>query len=610
MKLLTLTLVYINDYYNTLMLYLRSILSLICLCGLLLHGCGSGDASETTTQNDSASSAKRYGGIFRLNVLRGDPNGLDPVVVDSKHADDIASQIYDKLIDLNDSLKLVPELARSWEISDDGRLYTFNLRTDAYFQDHPCFPDGKGRLMTANDVKYSLTRCVDPDERTKAYWAFQGKVKGATEFYDAAQNKKRLNEVAGFKVVNDSTFQIELVEPYAPFIYLLVNSLGSVVPREAVEMYGQDFRRNPVGTGPFKFDQWIQSQHVLLTRNANYWGKDKNGNQLPFLDSIKFTFTKDDNTQYFDFMAGHLDELFNIPTEQFRKIFDAETLELNSEFVQYKPQSVPAMLTWYFGLNNVKAPFNDANTRRAFNYAIDRARIVKFVLNNSPYAPAVHGLTPPVFPDYPIDSIRGYDYDPQKARELLAAAGYDKGEGFPSIALHIYDEPRLRQVAEAIQAQLREALNIDVEIKQMAFPQLIDEAESGKIEFWGTRWYGDYPDPETYLNLLNGQIVPDDPNVPSNPNSSRYDNPEYNALFNDAVRTIDYLARMAKYLQAEQLAMDDAPVMPLFYERHYRLLQPWVRDMKLDPMARYDLKRVWLDTPETVEAAAMNSKEG
>ena len=132
----------------------------------------------------------------------------------------------------------------------------------------------------------------------------------------------------------------------------------------------------------------------------------------------------------------------------------------------------------------------------------------------------------------------------------------------------------------------------------MAFPQLIDLAESGQIGFWGTRWYGDYPDPETYLNLLNGQIVPDDPNEPSNPNSSRYDDPEYNEIFNEAMRTIDYLARMTKYLEAEQVAMDDAPILPLFYERHYRLLQPWVHGLRIDPMARYNLKRVWIDRGE------------
>ena len=582
------------------MRYTRLAFSFLLFSAIMLQSCGDGKDADTPNGEGSVTSSEvQYGGIFRLNVLRGDPNGLDPVLVDSKHADDIASQIYDKLIDLNDSLKIVPELAQTWDLSENGLTYTFNLRTDVRFRDHSCFEGGKGRLMTAEDVKYSLTRCVDPDQRTKAAWAFKGKVKGAEEFYNAALNKRRVDEVTGFKVLDDSTFQIELTEPYAPFIYLLVNSLGSVVPHEAVEMYGQDFARNPVGTGPFNFDFWEQGVRVLLTRNPNYWGVDGAGNQYPYLDSISFTFIKDDNTQFHTFETGEQDELFNIPTEQFEVIFNTEDYTLKPDYAIYQGQTVPAMLTWDFAFNHPKAPFTDANVRRAFNYAIDRARIVKYVLNNSPYAPATHGLTPPVFIDYPIDSIQGYEHDPDQARQLLAAAGYPDGKGFPKIAIHIYDEPRLRRVTEAMQQQLKEALNVDLEIKQMAFPQLIDLAESGKIEFWGTRWYGDYPDPETYLNLLNGQIVPDDPNTPSNPNSSRYDSPEYNKLFNTAVRTIDYLARMTRYMQAEQLAMDDAPVMPLFYERHYRLLQPWVRGMKLDPMARYDLKQVWLDKGQT-----------
>lgn len=562
---------------------------------LVWTGCGSENPEPSTSA--TTDQAGQYGGLFRMNVLRGDPNGLDPILVDSKHADDIASQIFDKLIDLNDSLKVVPELARSWEVSDDGLTYTFHLRTDVHFQDHACFPDGKGRRMTAQDVKYSLTRCCDPRQLTKTYWAFNGKVKGATPYFDAASKKKPIEEVTGFVVVNDSTFQIQLLRPYAPFIYLLVNSLGSVVPKEAVEMYGQDFARNPVGTGPFVFQHWTQSLEVLLARNANYWGTSKDGAKLPYLDSLRFTFKTDDNSAFGDFLNGNYDEVFNIPTLMLPKVVNLENMEPQPEYNTYQVQASPAMLTWYFAFNNRRAPFTDANVRQAFNYAIDRERIVRFVLLNSPYAPAVHGLTPPVFPDYPTNSIEGYGYDPDRAKSLLSAAGYPDGKGFPEITLHIYNEPRLRKVADAIQNQLSTTLNIPVKIKDMAFPQLIDLAESGKIEFWGTRWYGDYPDPETYLNLLNGQIVPKDPNAPSNPNSSRYNNPEYDTLFNQAVGTIDYLARVQKYQQAEQLAMDDAPIMPLFYERHYRLLQPWVRGMKLDPMARYDLKRVWFNKP-------------
>ncbi len=571
-------------------------LSLVLLLTLPLWSCGGEDEESSAREGVTQTSTKPIpGGIFRMNVLRGDPNGLDPVLVDSKHADDIASQIFDKLVDLNDSLKLVPELARSWNISDDGLSYTFNLRTDVFFQDHEAFEGGKGRRMTAEDVKYSLTRACDPRERTKAFWGFKGKVVGADRFYTSAGSSSPLDGVDGFVVLNDSTFRIDLVKPYAPFLFILVNSLGSVVPREAVEMYGVDFARNPVGTGPFRFVYWKEGQEILMTKNENYWEVDERGEKLPYLDSVAVSVITDDNTQFQNFVVGKLDELFNIPTAQVETVIDTETMELKGEYRKFRLHTVPAMLTWYFGFNNRKAPFNDVNVRRAFNHAVDRASIVRFTLNNAPYAPATHGLTPPVFPDYPIEQIEGYDLDVEKAQAELAAAGYPNGQGFPEVAIHIYNEPRLVEVTEALQAQLLQNLNINLQIRPMAFPQLIDLAESGEIGFWGTRWYGDYPDPETYLNLLNGQIVPDDPNAPSNPNSSRYDNPVYNEQFNDAISTIDYLARMTKYMKAEQIAIDDAPIMPLFYERHYRLLAPHVFGIRLDPMARYNLKRVWID---------------
>lgn len=569
----------------------------LALSLILFVGCGGDDAAESEgTQGQESVGEANYGGLFRTNVLRGDPTGLDPVIVDSKHASDMVTQVYDKLVDLDDdTLRLVPALATSWEASEDGRSYTFTLRSDVYFQDHEVFEGGKGRRMTAEDVKYSFERICDQRAESKSFWAFRGVVVGADDYYDASGTDSPLDEVTGFVVLDDSTFRVDLVEPFAPFLFRLVNSFCSIVPREGIERYGKEFRRNPIGTGPFRFVEWKEGQEVLLVRNDNYWEQDADGNRLPYLDSILFTFIKDDNTQFNDFTAGNLDELFNLPTAQFEVVVNPETKELQPAFEQYQYATVPAMLTWYFGFNNRLEPFDDANVRRAFNYAIDRESIVTFTLKNSPYAPAHHGLSPPVFLGYPTEKIEGYTYDPEQAQELLAAAGYPGGEGFPSIELHIYDEPRLREVAEAIQAQLVQTLNIDVQLKQSTFPVLIDMAETSRAAFWGTRWYGDYPDPETYLNLLNGEIVPDDLSETSNPNSSRYDDPTYNELLSKAVATLDDAERMKLYLEAEQHAMDDAPVMPLFYERHIRLMQPYVRGLTLDPMAQYRLKRVWFD---------------
>jgi len=577
--------------------------AVIALLALAAVGCG-GDTNGND-EGRAADGGKRYGGVYRLNVLRGSPNGLDPVLINSKHADDIASQLYDKLIDLNDSLRLIPELARALpEVSDDGRIYTFKLRTDVYFHDADCFPGGKGRRLTAADVRYSLTRCCDPRANTVAGWAFLDKVKGATEFNTMVQAERSGTlsvgtadsvGIPGFRVIDDSTFHIELVQPYAPFIYVLCNSLGSVVPREAVEKYREDFFRHPVGTGPFIMVEWRQDQELVMRRNPQYWGKDRQGNQLPFLDEVRWRFIKDDKIQMTEFLNGGLDESYNIPTERFGEVFDLDTKKPREAFAKYQVQSAPAMLTWFFDFNTQKSPFDNRNVRRAFAFAVDRAKIVRFALQNSPYAPAEHGMVPPVFPGYPIESINGYTFDPAKARALLAEAGYPDGRGFPRVELSIYPEPRLRQVAEAVHEMIKTNLNVQLEIKTIDFPQLMEQSELGRLSFWGTRWYGDYPDPETYLLLFNGELIPKDPSTKSYPNSTRYFNREYIDLFKKGVATIDRQAQMAYYARAEQIAIDDAPALPLFYDMHYRLLQPWVRDCPLDGMARYDLKYVWLE---------------
>jgi oligopeptide transport system substrate-binding protein len=572
-------------------------LLLLLAAASCVAACG-GDDERAETQRPG-SGGRQYGGTYTMNILRGSPNGLDPVLISSKHADDIASQIYDKLIDLNDRLELVPELARRLpEISNDGRIYRFVLRDDVFFHDDSAFAGGKGRRITAHDMKYSLTRCCDPRTKSVATWAFNGKVKGATEYHDAIAAGKPAEGIEGFRAIDDSTFEIELIQAYSPFIYYLVNSLGSAVPREAVERYGANFFRHPVGTGPFVFRSWVQDQEIVLERNPKYWGRDAQGNQLPFLDALRFTFIKDDKMQFNEFTAGNLDESYGIPTERFEDVFDASTGKAKGEFAEYQMQAVPAMLTWFCDFLVTKPPFDNVDVRRAFNYAIDREKIVRFVLKGSPYGAATRGIVPPVYAGYPHDSVTGYTFDAARAKELMAKAGYPNGQGFPPVTLHIYPEPRLQQVAEAIQEMLAQTIGVKVQLQTLEFPQLIQQAEGGRLAFWGTRWFGDYPDPETFLNLFNGTIIPKSDTMPSNPNSTRYNNPAFNERLLEGVETIDFAARMKHYLEAERIMMADAPIIPLFYERHFRLLQPWVRDVHLDAMWRYDLKHAWLENKE------------
>lgn len=574
--------------------YAISRFSLVALCSsaFIVWGCGPKSAHDL----HSAAAGKKYGGTYNINMIRGNPNGLDPVIINSKLADDIAAQIFDQLISLDSSLGLVPELATRWELSPDGTTYTFHLRNDVSFQDDPCFADGKGRKFTARDVVYSFERACDPRTRTVAYWVFQDKVEGANAFFETRADSIKGNEVehvSGVRAPDDTTFQIVLTRPYAPFIYYLVESCCDIVPHEAVEKYGKDFFQHPVGTGAFAFDHWRPDDEMLLKRNPHYWQKDAAGNQLPLLDGILFKFIKDDKTQFNEFTQGTFDECTPLPTEFFERIVDTATKKTTAEYSKFKLQATPALCTWFVNFLTTKAPFDNVNVRRAFSCAVDRDKIVRFVLKGQPFAPGTHGIVPPAFPKYPIDSVHGYHYDPEQARKYLSDAGYPDGKNFPEIKLHVYPDPRLLQVAEAVQNMLSSTLHITINLQVMQFAQLMDNAEAGSLNIWGTRWYGDYPDPENFLNLWYGALVPVTDAVPSYPNDTRYNGAVFNAEFGRALRLANDGERNNAYVTAENAAMADAPSIILFYEEHYRLLQPTVRDTPLDPMARVDLKWTW-----------------
>ena len=562
------------------------------LCMLMIATLAS-CTKEQETQLISAKGGKNYGGVFRINMIRGNPNGLDPVIINSKLADDIALQVYDRLISFDSSLGVIPEAAKSWEISADGKEYVFHLRSDMIFHDNACFPNGKGRKMTAKDVEYSLTRACDPKARTVHYWAFKDKVVGANAFYDARVAGKDVKNIEGIQAIDDSTLKITLTRAYSPFLLLLANSLGCIIPKEAVEKYGRDFFQNPVGTGPFMFVEWRPDISMTFRKNPNYWQKDEVGNKLPYLDSLVFTFIKDDKLQLKEFTDGNLDECFTLPTEFFEDIVDTKNKKAKAPYDQFQLQSTPALLTWFIDYLCIKAPFDNPDVRRAFSYAIDRKNIVKYVLKDAPYGPALHGITPPVFKNYDIKNIPGFDLNIQKARELLAKAGYPNGKNFPKVTFHIYPEPRLVQVAEAVRSMIKSNLGIELQIQTIQFSEFLQLAEEGKLAMWGTRWYGDYPDPENYINLLDGALVPKTLSEPSYPNSTRYTNTQATALFAQAMAETDESKRMELYKQAESMAIADAPATMLFYEMHYRLLQPWVRGYPLDGLARVNLRTVW-----------------
>lgn len=582
---------------------MKTICVIVTLAMVVLAGCKKTGRPEGELR--PALGGKYYGGIFRVNEV-GELSSLDPVRINDVTSAHIAQNIYDNLLQFDEHLRLQPDLAKSWEVSVDGLEYTYHLRTDVWFHDNACFPNGKGKKFTAHDVKYSLTRNCDARTKTKSYDYFRGKVQGADAYYDAsraadAEHPMRLREITGFIVVDDSTFRIRLTAPFAPFENYVGLTAMAIHAREAVEKYGEDYGQNPVGTGPFYFVRWQPDRDLTLKRNERYWKFDEAGNRLPMLDGVRFSFLKDDKLQLLEFAAGNLEESYRIANEFFGDIVD-ENKNPKGVWAKYPLLHVPAVATQYYGFLTTSDAFKDKRVRQAFNYAIDRKRIIKYVLRGQAYGPAENGLVPPAMPDYPTTTIKGYAFNPALAKRLLAEAGFPNGKGFPAVTLQLNSGGgRNTSVAEAVQNMLTEHLNIRVDLLQVEFAQHLDAIDNGKAPFYRLGWVGDYPDPETFLNLFNGKLVPTDGGI-SPINSVRYVNPKYDEMLQRALATTDHTARMNIYRDAEQIAVNDAPMLLLFHDEDYRFIQPYVRDYRNNSMDQRPYRFIWFDAAAVAKA--------
>ncbi|MCS6988417.1 MAG: ABC transporter substrate-binding protein [Chloroherpetonaceae bacterium] len=576
---------------------MRPILSLLVFC--FLFGCGRKDKSASETFSLLNGGIKR-GGTFRTN-LASDISNLDPPRVAKQAEILVAQQIYDQLIELDHAtLKPIPELATRWDVSDDGLVYTFHLRGDVFFHDNPCFPNGKGKRLTANDVKFSLTMAVDARFQSLGAEFFTTCVLGAREFYEATiealRNKAepKVKEVAGFIVKDDSTFVVKLKEPYAPFLYHLATGFGSITCEEAARHYGKSLSRNPVGTGAFVFVKWEEDREIVLKRNPNYWGRDSLGNQLPYLDGVSFRFLKEATTQLLEFQKGNLDECVGIPQEFVAQVFDANGA-LKEPFSKYALKSCPELRIDYIGMLFVDSLFKNGKLRQAFSWAIDRVKIAKYVLKNQVAIPT--GIVAQGIEGYDNRDATLVDYDVQKAKKLLAEAGYPDGRGLPELTLHSFVGAKYaynKEVAEAAQAMLQD-IGVKVNIVQSEYSTHLQQAYLGKLPFFIGSWGADYPEPETFLNLVYGGVVPKGKDEESYINLSRYSNPAFDKVFAEALKISDEKKRYALYKQAEKIALDDAAILVCYHRILRRLEQPYLRNYPINAMDRRDYREVWLD---------------
>ncbi len=534
------------------------------------------------------------GGMFRMNEVEDFKNLFPHSLVDAvSHR--IANQIYQGLLRFDqETLEIEEGLAEKWSVSDDGKEYTFQIRKGVFFHDNACFPDGKGREVTAEDVKYCFTKLCESNGNNKQFAMFQDRVVGANEYYAAsANNAAEGMSVEGLEVLSDYEFKIRLLQPFSAFEKVLAHNACWIFPKEALEMYGDNMRVNCVGTGPFRVREIEEGKKVLLEKNPNYWEKDEFGNELPYLDLVKVSFVKEKKTELIQFNKGALDMVFQLPVEEMGTVMGTVEEAQGGKGLQYQYQVIDAFANQFYGLLHTSPVFSNVHVRRAFNMAINREKLVDYTLQGEG-EPAIYGFLPPM-ETYDASKVKGFEFNVQKAKEELALAGYPNGNGFPEVTLYFNEGGATHTItADAVRKMLQENLGVNIKVETMQLSTLIEQFSTGRCEMFRIGWVADYPDPENLLRLFYGKPVPDEPHANSFPNAQRYKNPKFDSIFEAAMAEMDPVRREELYIQCDQILVDDAAFLSLYYSEYIRLLGLNVRNLPQNAMEYRDLTRVFL----------------
>ncbi len=472
---------------------------------LFLIGC----ANDQKSTFREGKGGVQIGGVFRVNEVM-DIRSLFPLEITEVAGFRVASQVYEGLVQFDQStLEPIPCLAESWESNEDATEWTFRLRKGVKFHDDACFSGGEGREVKAADVQYCFEQLCTPSANNQMFWLVRERLKGAKEYYSAKSNGENPSPLDCIEVVDDYTVKIKLNFPFASFLRLMGHNAFYIFPKEAVEAYGDQMASKAVGTGPFFLKVFQRDELVVLERNENYWGVDEFGNALPYLDALQMSFVKDKKSELLNFKNGDLDMIFTLPIDMYGDVMGSLDETTGKEVMSYRPQVMPSLSVHYYAFQHSNELFKDVRIRKAFNLAVDRRALIEYTLQGEG-TPGIYGIVPPVLNNYPHETIRGNEFNPEKARELLQQAGYPNGEGFPSVTLETTSGGQNYEViAQVIQQMLKENLNVNIEIKVLSMAQQSDNAENGEAAFWRTGWLADYPDPENFLCLFLGDDMKD-----------------------------------------------------------------------------------------------------
>jgi len=547
--------------------------------------------------------------VIQLPLRSDAPKTIDPGRGSTTYDNRACSMVYDTLLQYSylqrDPFVLEPALLTKMPIcAEDGVTWTFQLKKGIVFQDNDCFPGGKGRELVAEDVFYSWKRQADDATKAKSWWLYKDTIVGFDAYRDAQNAAAKAGgkfdydvPVEGMKVIDDHNFQIVLTEPVYRFIWVLAMFQTSVVPREAVEHYGNRFSRNPVGTGPYMLDEWTDLG-MSFVRNPTYReeffptnlqegddaivAESSKGQRLPIIDRVEYTFYKKDQPMWLRFEEGTLGYT-QVPAENYETAFNRRTKKLNSA---YKRRGIVAadvpLLDFIFRQFNMQDELVGGYTpekvalRRAIILATDFDEF-----NSSFYNDKVivyDGMIPPGLDGHPNNEEHraGPEYRGKNialAKEYLAKAGYPNGEGLPKIDYYVANSANSPEQADLTARQLGE-IGIELNVRMMDFSSLIEACDNKKAQFFSFAWSSDYPDAENNLALFYG------PNQSPGSNHANYENEEFDRLY-EQTRSMEPSAKRTEiYIRMRDMVLDHAAFAGSMARTRSYLIQPWLRNFK------------------------------
>ena len=530
----------------------RSVSSLVILASLLALlmptvACVPTTATGSAVVGDSV-----------LHLSDAGPITLDPAISGEMSSHTYVMQLYGGLVRLDAELQIVPDIADSWTISEDGTRYVFELREDVKFH------SGKG--VTAGAFKYSWERACDPDTGSLTAPTYLGDIVGAEDMLSGAATS-----LAGVAVLDDYTLQVDIEEPRAYFIDKLTYPTTYVVDEETVSA-GQDWWRQPNGTGPFEMVSWEEGSSMVLGRYDNYHG------DLALVDAVEF-----------HILAGVPMSLYEqgvIDVVGVGSAYMSQVTDPTNPF-SLEHAWAPELSLYYVGFDVTKEPFDDVKVRRAFCHAVDRQRIVDVLFEGS--VQVASGVLPAGLPGYD-PSLVAFEYDPVLARQLLSESSYGSAAALPPMELTIsgYANQVPAYLAAAI-ADWRKNLGVEVGVRQLEPEVFLYELYEERDELFSMGWIADYPNPQNFLGTLFG--------TGESTNIAHYSNSALDDLLDRAAAEQDEQVRLELYQEAERLVVDEAPCLPLMYGSNHVLVRPYVSGYRLSPLGVPDLSTVSVDRP-------------